>query len=478
MGTQSKYQLDKEAEDNVLLPIQAEMYRHDLLRFLEEQYYLPTGKLIVLEKWQRRVLTKAFTVKKKTGKRRYDTILLMTHKKSGKSTLAAGVALWALFFDDPNPEVFLCSGDIDQSHIIFRKVTTALRFNKALHSQVDITSSLIELKNQKGFLRNISSDAPTAHGHNASCVIYDELWQAQSEDLFTAMSLPPSRANPFMMIVTYTGFDKTSLLYRLWEAGVNKTDKSMFFFWSNKILASWVSKEFLERQKKLLSPNEYLRLYETRWTESEEQFISIEELNQCIDNLLTPKIKGLPKYAYFLGVDLGLKHDKAVCTTTHYDYEKEEVVLDEVESWQGSKESPVELAGIEDYIYDCWQRYHHNKIVVDPWQAASTIQKFSNRGLPIEEFPFSMPNVSKIASNLYFLFHNRRIRIFPYKPLIDELKTCHLTAKSYGYKISHKSGKHDDFVISLALAALFSSLTHRPKAAPEVWIIKSDPDDD
>jgi len=478
---QSRYKLDAEAKDNFILPIQETLYKEDIIRFAEEQFFIPeTNKPIVLEKWQKKLLTKIFK-RRKSGVRQYRLALLMIPKKNGKSTLASLAALWALFYDCENAEVYLCSGDLDQSNIVFRMVTAALRRNPALYERVNITSNLIELKTGRGFLRAVSSDAPTLHGINPSFVIFDELWTQQNDDLWTAVSLPPTRKNPMTFVITYAGYSQDSLLYRLYSDGVKKRNKRMFFFHSTKNLASWVKKDYLEQQKKILHPTEFARLHRCEWVDSIDSFFESSDIDGCVDLNLSPQVKSDPKFQYFLGLDLGIKHDRTVTTICHYDPKIEGVVVDEIQTWQGTRENPQDIKEVEDYVFDAYQRYHC-RIICDPWQAIQLIQTLKKKNLPIEEFPFSAPNVNKIAQNLFFLFHNRRIKIFPHKELINELKSVQMVSKSYGYRIDTKTGKgsskaHDDHVISLAISSYFA-VQQKKRCTPEVFMIKKDPDEE
>src|SRR5262245_3598166 len=58
--------------------------------------------------------------KRKDGTRRYREAYIEVPKKNGKSTLAAGIALYMLFADgEIGAEVYSCAGDKDQARIVF-----------------------------------------------------------------------------------------------------------------------------------------------------------------------------------------------------------------------------------------------------------------------------------------------------------------------------------------------------------------------
>src|SRR5438105_4326248 len=107
------------------------------LDFLERNF-IPegnNGKPIRFEPWQvEHVLSPVF--KKVDHRRCYDTYLIGLPKKNGKSTLAACVAVYALFLDDPCPEVYSTAGDKDQARIIFNFTKRALERSAGLRPLV------------------------------------------------------------------------------------------------------------------------------------------------------------------------------------------------------------------------------------------------------------------------------------------------------------------------------------------------------
>lgn len=74
--------------------------------------------------------------------------------------------------------------------------------------------------------------------------------------------------------------------------------------------------------------------------------------------------------------------------------------------------------------------------------------------MSITEFIFSGNSWVALTKNLLSLFKDRRIKIYEQSDLIQELLSVKIVERSYGYRIDHKSGYHDDCVVSLAMAAL------------------------
>lgn len=230
----------------------------------------------------------------------------------------------------------------------------------------------------------------------------------------------------------------------------------MYFFHSTENLASWITPEYLENQKRILPPSEYARMHQCTWTSKESTFLTEEEVRQAIDPILRPKLMGHPSTNYYLAVDLGLSNDRTVAAITHLDKESNMVELDDIRAWQGSKENKVVIADIQEYIVSACENFRIRKVILDPWQMVSTAQALKAKGVPVEEFSFTTGNIQKLTQNLYYLFHNNLIRIFPHEELSRELLSVQLKLTLYGYRIDHQSGKHDDYTIALGMSALYS----------------------
>jgi hypothetical protein len=443
---------------------QISRYNADIVSFAEEQFYLDTGALIVLEPWQKDlILRPIFDTREASGLRRYNLALAMIPKKNGKSTLASIVSVYELLHGDVNPEVYSIAGDKDQARIIFDKTKTAVSRNPDWRKAVNIYRDAIELKNGSGVYRVLSADAPTAHGLNPSCVIGDEMWNQPNEDLWTALTYSPVRREPLYFLISYAGFDRGSLLYRLSEQGRLKANPRMYYFHSEVNLASWVTPEYLENQKKVLHPAEYQRMHECRWSSKENAFLTEEDVGKCTNYSLRPRLLGVRDgwHAYFISCDLGLVRDRTAVTVLHKDSSSGKVVLDNLRVWQGTSGDPVLIADVEEFIVSCLRNFDVESVIIDPYQMKGTVQRMRGSGVPVEEFTFSTANIQKLSSNLYYLFHGGFIEIYDDRELVQELLEVSAKQTSYGWRIDHEGGRHDDRVISLGMCAL-RAIEHEP----------------
>jgi hypothetical protein len=434
-------------------------YRLNPLPFIEDMVVLENGKLIELEDWQRKVIKEAFQ-RDKNGNLRFNIILLSVPKKNGKTTLMAACLLWALFAHTPNAEVYCLSGDIQQGKIAFDKVAKMIMRNPLLRDSCKIMKNEIYVPETDSIFRVLSTDSPTNHGVNASFVGIDELWQFEGtkdeagRELWYAMTHSPTR-EAVTMVTTYAGSDENSILGELYHNGIKKSDPKQYTFWSHDNLSKWVSKEYLEQQRMRMPAQIFQRLHENRWTQGANAFITRAELEKCIDQTRKPQLGGKDNIKYYLAVDLGLTRDRTVLTVCHKSDADNLVYLDYIRTFSGTKNNPVLISDVEEAIMSCNKSFNIFCNILDPWQMKSTAERLK-RLIKIEEFTFTSNSIQKLSQNLYYLFHNGLIRIFPHKLLEEELLSLNAEEKSYGWRIDHKSGGFSDHSVSLGMASMYA----------------------
>jgi len=152
----------------------------------------------------------------------------------------------------------------------------------------------------------------------------------------------------------------------------------------------------------------------------------------------------------FLCIDLDLRRDRTAAVITHKT--SDFVEIDSIEVWEGTRDSPVLLADIEEYIHQASENFSGLKVIIDPWQAESIIQRIPS----IERFTFTTANLEALSKNLYSLFHNGLIRFYPHPGLERELLSVNAKQTSYGWRIDHTSGGYSDIVMALGMSCLYS----------------------
>lgn len=443
-------------------------YRLNPLPFIEDMVVLENGELIVLEDWQKQVIRDAF-IRDEKGNLKFNIILLSVPKKNGKTTLMSACLLWALFAHTPNAEVYCLSGDVMQARISFDKVAKMIMRNPLLRDSCKVMKNEIYVPETDSIFRVLSTDGPTNHGTNASFVGIDELWQFEGSkdsagrELWYAMTHSPTRES-VTMITTYAGSSENSLLGELYRTGIKNEDPRQFTFWSHENLSHWIDDKYLLQQRQRLPAHIYQRLHENRWTQGVNAFITREEVEACKDYTLKPQLSGRENIKYYLAVDLGLVRDKTALTICHKDKNDNLIYLDFIKTYQGSKKNPVLISDIENDILWANNNFNIKKNIFDIWQMKSSAQRLQRNGIKVEEFTFTSGTIQKLSQNLYYIFHNGLIRIFPYKLLEDELLSLNAEEKSYGWRLDHKSGGFSDHVISLGMSSMYAVQDERGSA--------------
>lgn len=223
----------------------------------------------------------------------------------------------------------------------------------------------------------------------------------------------------------------------------------------------WLSEEDLAEQERLLTEWEYRRLILNEWATADDRLTNYDDVQACL-TLLGPQPPH-SKERYVIGLDLGVVRDRSVASVCHL--ADDTVVLDTQEVWEGDHANPVQLQQVEDWLYDTSRRYNRARIVFDPRFAKQIEQRLSARKVRLIEYTFSQQSVGRLAVNLHQLLRNHKLALYEDPGLIDELLNVTLEERGPGnYRIDHHSSRHDDRVISLALAAEhLISKTAKPK---------------
>lgn len=175
------------------------------------------GKPFILEPWEDDLLVTAIaTVDKETRLRRYKTIWLEVPRKNGKSTIAAGVALYLLLMDgEAGAEIYGAASDRLQASIVFGQARSMIASNEALAS-ITKTYRTHVLGPRQEVYRVLSADAARQHGLNASGIIFDEVHTQPTRELYDVLHTSTgSRTQPLELLITTAGFDKNSICFEL-----------------------------------------------------------------------------------------------------------------------------------------------------------------------------------------------------------------------------------------------------------------------
>lgn len=295
------------------------------------------GQPFVLLPWQRdEIVRPLFGWKRADGTRKYRTAYIEIPRKNGKSTLAAGIALYLLFADgEAGAEVYSVAADRDQAAIVFDGAKQMVEASRPLGRRSEVYRRSIVYPKLHSSYKVLSADVRTKHGKNAHAVIFDELHAQPNRNLFDVMTTSTgARRQPLLVATTTAGYDRESICWEQHEyadkllRGVIE-DPSYFAYiagadqaenwqdretWrrANPSFGVTVKEDYLAQEARRAAEmpayqNTFRRLHLDQWTQQATRWVDIELWNKNAG----PKIneKALVGRTCYGGLDLAAVSD-------------------------------------------------------------------------------------------------------------------------------------------------------------------------
>jgi hypothetical protein len=230
-------------------------------------------------------------------------------------------------------------------------------------------------------------------------------------------------------------------------------------FSTDGIVATWITREWVEQMRALLPPPSFERVILNRWTSGAGDFVTAEQWRACVDRDLRPAGGGRVGggRVFIGGLDLGLTKDRTAFAVAHR--VRDTIVLDELVVWEGTHDRPVSIAGIERALKDAAQRYRPFRVLADPWQFVASIQRLRREGVLIDEFVFGAASVQRLSMSLYHAITSGSLRVFPDEELEREILGLIVRETAGGWRVDHRAGGYSDRVMALAMAVHGASQT-------------------
>ncbi len=159
--------------------------------------------------------------------------ILSIARKNGKTALIAALVLAHLIGPEAvqNGEIYSAANDREQAAQVFKVAAQICRADPVdLMPLVKITDSTktIACYSNGSFYRAISAEAGTKHGLNPTFVIFDELAQAKSRELYDVLDTSMgARSEPLFATISTQSNDPEHILSRLIDDGLNANDPTI-----------------------------------------------------------------------------------------------------------------------------------------------------------------------------------------------------------------------------------------------------------
>jgi phage terminase large subunit-like protein len=190
------------------------------------------GQPFRLMDWQKRFIRDVYEPHGVNGKRLVRRAVLSVGRKNGKTALIAALALAHLFGPEQvqNGEIYSCANDREQASLVYKTAAQIVRADPDLSAAlrcVDSTKTIANYTNGS-FYRAVSAESGTKHGFNPTLVIYDELAQSKTRDLYDVLDTSMgAREEPLFITISTQSNDPEHILSKLIDDGLNANDPTI-----------------------------------------------------------------------------------------------------------------------------------------------------------------------------------------------------------------------------------------------------------
>ena len=418
------------------------------------------GQRFELSGWQAFIIWVLFGWRRADGTRRFRTGYVEVARKNGKSTLAAGIALYLFAADrEPGAEIYTAATKRDQARIVHGEAIRMVRSSPGLRRHVDIFKDNLSMVRTASKYEPLGADADTMDGLNVHGAVIDELHAHKNRNLWDVLETATgARRQPLIFAITTAGFDRHTVCWQQHDYGEKVldgviedaayfafiasldheddwTDRSVWIK-ANPNLGISVKPESLEEQcakaeSLPAAQNAFRRLRLNQWTEQVDRWIDVavwDEGNHPVD---VERLKGR---RCFGGLDLSSTTDlsafvlvfppddgelwQVVCRFwMPADNVRKRVEQDRVPFDQWIREGYIEATdgNVIDYdvlkkrIQEDAEQYDILEVAFDRWNATQMVTQLTSDGLEMIPFGQGFASMAGPTRELEKLIVGRQI---------------------------------------------------------------------
>ena len=178
------------------------------------------GRPFKLEPWQIFYLINIFGWRRRdNGFRRFRKAHLYVPRKNGKTTLAAGIALYMLVADGEGaPEIYSAAIDQEQASICWEAALNLKKETPDLQDVIKDYKLSMVVPGTAGKFRPLSGESKNKDGVGASCLVMDETHKWEGRKLWEVMTKGMgARAQPLVCEISTFGDDVNSVCYENYD---------------------------------------------------------------------------------------------------------------------------------------------------------------------------------------------------------------------------------------------------------------------
>ena len=389
------------------------------IRWIEEYCILPKGhgagepmRLAEFQKdWLRTVLKPGVT-----------SACMSLGRGNGKSTLLAGVALWALMDPGPGgaPQVPIVATTVQQAvRSVYGVALEMIQSNGVLADRVSVFSASgqqrVKYPLVKGEMFPISNDPDGLQGLDPSLAVCDEVGFLPVESWSSLLLASGKRPDSLVVGIGTPGFDKSSALWQMrqrWKSGDKlpgfifteyaadencRIDDMDQWHRANPALAEGYMNVTALETAVALSPEAHFRIFRlAQWIDGVESWLGSDG-RSVWRGLIDPW--GMePGAATWVGIDVALKRDSTAIAWVQKRGEGWHV---KCKIWEPVEDGHLDVTDAMQFLRELGAMYDVKSMAYDPRFFDLPAQQLLDEGYPIVEFPQSLERMTPAVGSTF-----------------------------------------------------------------------------
>lgn len=175
------------------------------------------GREFELEDWQCFIVWCVFGWKTKDGRRRFNYANVEVARKNGKTTFAAGIALYMMVLDgEQGAEVYSAAVDKEQACICWDAAKAMIEQSPVLSKYLNVWRDSITMESTASSYKPLSKESKNKDGLSPHCAICDEMHAWSTDDIYNLItSGMGARRQPLVFSITTAGFNMSLPYYSM-----------------------------------------------------------------------------------------------------------------------------------------------------------------------------------------------------------------------------------------------------------------------
>ena len=426
---------------------------------------------LLLRPWQHAVTEAMFP--EDGSPSRFETFLLSTVKKAGKTTLNAWCTLYAALHFPAGETAYVIANDAAQAEEnIFDLIVAAVREAGLERSGAVIRADRIIFENGTRIIA-LPADFAGSAGARFGITSWTELWAFRYENhirQWEELTPIPNRRS-LRIVDSYGGFTGDSpVLEPLWQRALNgkRHRGELPIFTNGKLWAfidqgedaqrrAWLGdaaemESYYEEQRATLRAGTFRRLHENFWQQGEEAFLTAEDWDAITTNEYTVPER-VPDVRAYVGVDVGLKHDSSAVVAVGWDETGLLLVLAH-RIWTPPRRGTLDLAStVEAFLRELAWRFGACDVSYDPSQMQRSAQEMRREQVRMIELPQTTGNLTLATSALFDVVKQRTLRCYEAPDLRQHILNSVVVESPRGWRLAkEKASRKIDAAVALSFA--------------------------